>query len=401
MKVKYTIMVLLYFLASLVYTAVSAQNIRNDTIFVSTNALVELRFNDKKSTGKIIDGEGAYELGGTKKSLTVKALQKEAKPKKLIVDEGQRKHSFILVYVESVTESQMVVDWSNLKKLKEHVKAKEGKANEIFAKADALYNNGDLAEALPMFVRLLEEVEVGKVGLVENRIASIQDQLQKQYSDLVKKGDNFLSEKKYKEAWDAYKEAHKILPGKDEATVKAEEVSGPAYRESIKNAQEASEAKKYGDARELYETARIIDPETFAKTNQRAYETSLKLEAEIKYKQSVEAGDEAAQIRDWEKAKAHYGAALNLNAKEPGLSKKIQNVNEALQKQEDYRKKETEYYSVLSKAKLLAAKAMNMADFEAAIHEYKKASTLFPERRFPKDKIAEIQKRRRNDSARN
>lgn len=401
MKAKYMILVLLFSLAIFAHTVVSAQNIRNDTIFVSTNALVELKFNDKKSAGNILDGEGAYELGGTKRSLTVKATLKDAKPKKLLVDEGQRKHSFILVYAESVPESQMIVDWSNLKRLKEHVKAKEEKANAMLEKADALYNKGDLVEALPMFVRLLEEVEIGKVSLVEGRITSIQDQLQKQYSDLVSKGDNLLAEKKYKEAWDAYKEAYTILPEKEEAVRKAKEVRGPAFRESVKKAQEANEAKKYSAAREHYEEARIIDPETFAKTNHKAYENSLKLEADMQYKQAVDAGDEAAEIRDWPKAKSHYEAAYVLNAKEPGMGKKIQKIKEELQKQEDYRKKETEYYSVLSKAKLLAGKALNVADFEAAINEYKKASTLFPERRFPKDKIAEIQKRRRDDSARN
>src|SRR5688500_17076008 len=189
MKAKYTTKVLLFSIASFASTAVSAQNIRNDTIFVSTNALVELKFNDKKSAGKILDGEGAYELGGTKRSLTVKASQKDAKPKKLLVDEGQRKHSFILVYSESVPESQMVVDWSNLKKLKEHIKTKEEKANGKLEVAEALYNKGELLAALSMFHALKEEVYISKVGLVESRIASIEDQLQKSYTNAITKGD--------------------------------------------------------------------------------------------------------------------------------------------------------------------------------------------------------------------
>ncbi|RYZ30805.1 MAG: hypothetical protein EOO10_01495 [Chitinophagaceae bacterium] len=402
MKAKYMILVLLFSIASFAHTAVSAQNIRNDTVFVSTNALVELIFNDKKKSGaEIIDNNGSYELGGTKRSFTVKALQKDAQPKKLIVKEGQRKHDFILVYSESVPESQMVVDWSNLKKLKEHVKAKEEKANGKLEVADALYNKGEFLAALSMFHALKEEVDISKVGLVESRITSIEEQLQKIYMTVISKGDHALSEKKFKEAWDAYKEALAYFPGNENATKKFKEVSPLAFKESIRKAQDANEEKRFAAAKNFYEDGRNIDPETFARNNQKAYETVLKQEIGQHYKQLVDAGDDAAEVQDWSKAKMHYDSALKLKVNESVLVNKMQKANQEILKLDNYNKKEAEYYSVLSKAKLLAAKALNVADHEVAIDEYKKASALFPERRFPKDKIAEIQKRRRNDSVRN
>lgn len=383
----------LFFFTVLHGARAEAQNIRNDTIFVSADAVTELRFADK-CNANLPAGDKSYGVGdgGSKKSLIVKALKKGVKPQPLVIDEGSRKHYFILAYAEK--PPLLVVNWSNLKDLKAHVQEKQNKANKLLDEANALYEKGHLREAWEQYNAVVNDVDDSKQNFVMSKKASIEKKIEGLFANAVQKGDQFFSDKQYKEAWASYKEAENW---NDSAVAikNFKEAKAFAFKDCIGKAKEATK-KDDPEAVKYYEEAREIDSIAF-RSQASVYQAVRNRLLEKLHRELLERGRNAEEMHDWSLALAAYDSACimmptNDICKTIGDRARQEIVNEA-----NNRKKNQEYYGILSRAK----RAAKDKDYNTAIEEYNKAGNLFPQRQFPKYKIEELRKSMNNPSARN
>lgn len=370
-----------------------AQNIRNDTIFVSTDAVTELRFADK-CNANLPGGDGSYKVGdgGSRKSLIAKAMKKGVKPQLLIIEEGSRKHYFILAYIEK--PPLLLVNWSNLKELKAHVKEKQDLANKALDEANALYERSLLREAWKQYNTVVNDVDESKQSFVVSRKADIEKKIQDLFANAVQKGDRFFSEKKYKEAWVSYKEADNW---NDSAVAikNLKEATALAFKDRIEKAKEATK-KNDPEAVRYYEEAHEIDSISF-RSQASAYQAVRNKLLEKLYGQLLDKGKKAEEIHEWALALAAYDSACIIKPNDTNCKTKGDKVRQELAKQSDDKKKEAEYYGILSRAK----RAAEAKEYNTAIEEYNKAGNLFPQRQFPKYRIEELRKSMSNPSARN
>lgn len=122
MKVNQSISFSFLLLTFLMCKRAEAQNISNDTISVSIASVVQIIFPSMPMEAKLPVADGSYEVDGSSSntSIFIKAKKEGVKDQPLIVTEGSRIHHFILTFREEV--SQLRIDWSDLKRLKAHVK---------------------------------------------------------------------------------------------------------------------------------------------------------------------------------------------------------------------------------------------------------------------------------------
>ena len=102
-------------------------------------------------------------------------------------------------------------------------------------------------------------------------LANAQDQLQKQYDDFIKTGDNSLSSSNYTAALNAYNKAKELIPGNQIAYDKIKNIEklqqeakdkeiAEKFNIKMSAAKSAFEGKDYAKAIELYNEASKIDP---------------------------------------------------------------------------------------------------------------------------------------------
>jgi tetratricopeptide (TPR) repeat protein len=326
-----------------------AQMIRNDTIIVTVGAEVEIFFPSTPS-GTLPQGDGSYIINkGGKKSLLLKALKKGAKPEPMEIIEDERKHEFVIAYADKVP-TMRIDRWAKNKDLKAYVKRKDDNADKRLEAANQMYDQGMFEPALTEYKWLVWEVNKSKEGFVSNRIGEtemkIRETKENKYKDAMARGEKFASEKKYKEAIMAYDDAIAAIPGDSVAQIRRAGTNHLLFLIYKKNAEEAVASKNYIVAEVNYAEAKKVDPLSFV-PNEKSYLNVIK------------------------------------NAKT----------------QREKIGKERKYYTILATAKLLAAKAVTAQDYELAIQEYKTASGLLPDSKFPTDKIKLLTKMKKDLSA--
>lgn len=376
-------------------TTAGAQNILNDTILVSANAAVTVKFQADPTHSKIPDGDGSYELGnGGKKALLIKVLKPGAKDQTLVVEEGSRRHEFVLAYSDKPAE--LVVDWSNKKKLNEYVKNRSAQTKAALTEADALFNNGDYDAAGAAYSRWVNNVEGAERETIYVKIDECnrrgQAGKQKRYKEAMAAADTYAAARKYKEADAAYAEALAVMPDEAEAQKKSAANKSAWYKESAKKGDEADNAKNFILAQALYDEARLASPKDFAAYYEKKYKRVAADAAGQTYRQQKTAGDEAFQVEDFDVARAAYDSALRVKPNDADCTAKLAKVKEAHEKAKAVKLKEAEYYSILSTAKKKAATAITAKDYDDAIELYKKADRLFGDKKFPKEKMEAVTK---------
>lgn len=105
-----------------------AQSINGDTIYVDSGGEISINFPTNPTYWKVNPDQAPYNLKSFGSGFTIIAKQKNTKPAFLEVIEDKRTHHFIIVYKKNINYSNLSetnYDYSNLTKLKDHVKQKE------------------------------------------------------------------------------------------------------------------------------------------------------------------------------------------------------------------------------------------------------------------------------------
>jgi tetratricopeptide (TPR) repeat protein len=259
MKVNLSILFLFLLLTFLLVKSAGAQNISNDTISVSIASVVQIIFPSLPMEAKLPIADGSYEVDGSSSnnSIFIKAKKKEVKDQPLIVTEGSRTHHFILTFREDVT--RLRIDWSDLKKLKAHVKEKTIEVAKALSEADHLYNQQSWKEAQVKYRQLLNVGDNVVATHVKSRLIDInkrkQEITEKDYTIAINIANSYFSSKKYEEARQAYLKVLTFRPSDTVALNKIKIIDQARFAEYLRKGDEADHSKNYVLAKANYEEA--------------------------------------------------------------------------------------------------------------------------------------------------
>jgi hypothetical protein len=132
---------------------IKAQTINGDTVYVDERTEVAIKFPSMPTNFYTNPADAAYNFKTLGNGFTIIAKSKNAKLAKLTVIESKRNHTFFLVYKKGINFLDLKEtdhDYSTLKKLKDHVREREGLEADYTAAislADTLFGAGDYVGA--------------------------------------------------------------------------------------------------------------------------------------------------------------------------------------------------------------------------------------------------------------
>jgi tetratricopeptide (TPR) repeat protein len=223
--------------------------------------------------------------------------------------------------------------------------------------------------------RLAAEAEAEKVRLAQEaaaaeaeRLAAIQAEKDKNYSEAITKADNLFNEKQYESARNEYRAAQTVKPEETWPQQRITEIgtlmaqlsaAQKAYEDAVAKGDRDLKAEKFDAAKLAYNDAQKAKPEETYPGQQIA-----KIDSTVETRARLTAEAEAEKVRLAQEAAAAEAARLAAIQAE-----KDKNYNEAITK---------------------ADNLFNEKQYESARNEYRAAQTVKPEEIYPKQKITEI-----------
>ncbi|MGZ4116687.1 MAG: hypothetical protein ACXVPY_04375 [Bacteroidia bacterium] len=242
-------------------------------------------------------------------------------------------------------------------------------------------------------------------------------ELDAKYKAAVAKGDAALKAKTYDAAKAAYNDALALKSAEQYPKDKIAEIDATIAKEmgakeldakytaAVAKADAALKAKSYDDAKAGYNEALGYKPaEAYPKTKlaeidktladaaakDAAEKDRLTKEKELndKYNAAIAKGDKALAAKTYDDAKAAYNEALGLKATEKYPKDKIAEIDALLAKEMGAKELEKKYTDAIAKGDA----ALGAKDYTTAKTQYNAALGFKPSEKYPKDKLAEIDK---------
>lgn len=236
-----------------------------------------------------------------------------------------------------------------------------------------------------------------KIKLVEEKKASLKKE-EEAYQAKISEGDRLYRSSEYEKALAAYQEAAKIKPNEVyppaqiklvQGMLNEEQVKNEEYNSAIKQADSYLEAKDYSEAIKSYQAAQLLKPQERYPAEKIASISKMlqdKEKAQKEYAEALSEGNKAFKEEKYEDAKAAYEQALKANADGEEAISRLQQTEmilaAAVQKAEQYN-------SYIKSGD----DAFKGDDFATAKAAYEKALELKPDEKYPKDRVAESEKR--------
>ncbi len=237
-----------------------------------------------------------------------------------------------------------------------------------------------------------ENLPTAKIKELEAKKGAIAAQVEteKKYAEAIKKGNDFLAEKKYKEAIESYNLAGSIKPTEKEPAEKAkiaqkkseEEAGNEAkvqYNKIITAGQKALEEKNWDKAKEMFNRAIKLDPtDTVPKDKLKEIDALIKLEEDTKkgnldkenaYNTKIKEAELAIKAKEYEKAISFFTDAKNLKPNETLPSKRIIEIEELKTKEQNNAQVEKIYSDYMTKGN----SAFDKKEYAQALAEYRSA----------------------------
>ncbi len=219
----------------------------------------------------------------------------------------------------------------------------------------------------------------------------------KEYNKLVSDADEAVTKKNYSEAKKLYQKASDIRPFEvyphDKIIAVNKEVkvlndNKTKFDQAVKQGNKLFEAKKYDEAKQFYQAANNIDPDDDYPVMQMVSIGKVTNNTDI-VKQTYDAiiakADKLFKTENYNKAIAQYKIAGKIYPDEKYPQDKITEINNILLAR--MTNKEL-YEKFISEGDNL----LNQSDYQNAINSFSKALTYKPEEKYPKDRIAQINK---------
>ena len=271
--------------------------------------------------------------------------------------------------------------------------------DEAIAKADELYSQEDYDAAMVAYsdaLRFWPEGAHAKARLSSiSEIRALQRAQEEAYTNSISKADKFFADKDYQVAKSEYRKAADIKPFEQYPKVRLEEIDMilaelqnklDQYESIILGADKLFNSGDYSEARIQYLKAQeILSDRTYPEDQIKMIDEILGLERAVldEYLAAIARADEHFALREWEDAKVDYVTANDLIPEEQYPDDKITEINDILARL----KAEMDNYTLaLKNADQLFAER----DYSGALAEYQKASAIFSDEEYPRQKIEEI-----------
>ena len=280
--------------------------------------------------------------------------------------------------------------------------------------ADSLFNLNELQASKENYQEALglkpaENYPKDRIQQIDLALAELArekarlDEIQIAYDEAVQKADQAFDGKNYTMAKVSYNEALSLKPEEnypqeqinriDELLIQEKEA---AYQQTITKADGLFNEENYNDAGLAYSDALKVKPNDEYATNQmeliqqrldqQAREKLARQELERSYQDKMDLANTAFENNQYESAKGHYQAALDIKPEELVPTQQITRIDSILvelQRQE-------ELDQLYSQAVQDAQEAFTQNQLPEAIGFYQKAAALKPEEQLPPQRISEI-----------
>ena len=293
-----------------------------------------------------------------------------------------------------------------LKQLEDQVKLKESKFKKLVADGNNSFNKKDYSNAV---IKFEEALKIKSDNIVSKQLANAkknlelanaQDQLQKQYDDFIKTGDNSLSSSNYTAALNAYNKAKELIPGNQIAYDKIKNIEklqqqakdkeiAEKFNIKMSAAKSAFDGKDYAKAIELYNEASKIDPSN-RNPKERINEINSLLATqksnEEEYNNLITKADDQFTNKSFDDAISNYKRALKIKPNETYPSDQISKIELEKRAEQEKAELEKKYNNIVKSAD----NQLKNLDYESAKSTYLKALEIKQSESYPQEKITYI-----------
>ena len=288
------------------------------------------------------------------------------------------------------------------------IKPDETYPPEMVAKVDGL-----IAEQ----IRMAEEAAAAEA----TRLAALQAEKDRNYSDAIARGDNLFNQKEYENSRTEYRTALTIKPEETYPQQRIDEIgtllaqlsaAQKAYEDAIARGDREFTREGFDAAITAYKDAKSAKPEetypdeqlakidSIVTTRARLAEeaaaaeaarlAALQAEKDRNYSDAIARGDDLFNQKEYENSRTEYRTALTIKPEETYPQQRIDEIGTLLAQLEQERKTkellDKNYNDLIAQAdRFFAAKT-----YEQSKSKYTDALGLKPDETYPKDRISEI-----------
>ncbi|MCD4665826.1 MAG: hypothetical protein K8R68_11200 [Bacteroidales bacterium] len=279
------------------------------------------------------------------------------------------------------------------------LKDKDELYQKSIADADGFFNSGDYTNAIKEYenaatIKSVEQYPQTKIIEI-NTILSKTETDRLEYSNAVKRGEQYIAEKDYFSAKDEFEKASALKPGESYPKEKLSEIGiilsehltqQNAYDQLIAYADQLFAEKKYNLSKDEYQKALDLRPKE-KYPQERITEITAVLATKTKenkgYDDAIVEGNNLFALQQYQEAKLSFMKASNIKPKEQYPKDKIAEIDELINNQNAIR---TEYNRIVG----AADRMFESNEYDKSKAKYDEALALLPDEQYPKDKLTEI-----------
>lgn len=346
--------------------------------------MAEKDFNDKAYAFSIKTADSLYNVKSYTDALTYYRQASELKPNEIYA-------------VNRIQE---------INRLNTDIKGKDDLYNNTIAEADKLLNSTASQRSIATYQRIINlykyaqsiKPEEAYPGQKIEEITNILEKLallQKNYDVIISDAEKLLKDREYIKAKIAFQDAMTMKPDEQYPREKIKEIENAllieqnkieAYWKVIEDADENFDLQEYTKAKTLYIMALSLMPnDTYPKDKIDEINKTIAEKQTINesYTKMILVADRVLSSKDFEKAKELYQKALELKPDEKWPKDKLAEIDRIIK---GFEQNKQIYGTTIKKADDL----YDLKQFKEARDMYKKARDLYPIQKYPKVRIAQI-----------
>lgn len=275
-------------------------------------------------------------------------------------------------------------------------------------KADILLEEKKYAPARSYYVEASglkpeQQYPKDKIKLIDQIFAQ-KEAVERKYNNAISLGDRMFKEEKYPSAKTSYEEAMRIKEDENYpreqierierllAKLESEKAQEALYKETIAKADTFFSEKNWYDAKDTYEIASGLKKDIhYPKQRIQEIERILKEEKNQldNYTNEIARGDNAFEEKKWDNAKNYYKKALEFKPNEIYPQEQLKKIVDELKKIAKRDAQEKDYAEAIARGD----RYFSLENWEEAKDSYFDALKLKSGEEYPKERIAEIEKK--------
>ncbi len=268
-------------------------------------------------------------------------------------------------------------------------------------KADAQFTAGEFEQAKLSYQQALDQLssEVYPRQKIMEIDQILADKARKrvQFDKIMAQANKAFENQSYDMALGKYKEALVILPEETLPQQKIDEINGilanmanqkERYESLVAQGDQAFEEEEYKSSIQMFQQASAIYPnETYPPQKIIEAEAALakiQRELDVAYQKAIDEGDRNFRKKDWDPAKTAYQQASEIKPEELYPKEKLAEINKKLEEELMAQQKEYDRY-IADGERFYSTKY-----YQEAILAFEKALTVFPFEKYPSEMIDKI-----------